>query len=50
MKKSQADGSQRDNEIGGLSGKLGISPFRSRQLHSVLDQIEKENQNELHAE
>jgi hypothetical protein len=50
MKKAQADRSQRDNEIGGLSGKLGMSPFRNRRLRLALEHIKNENQSELHAE
>lgn len=50
MKKAQADRSQRDNEIAGLSGKLGMSPFGNRRLRSAFEHMQKENQNELHAE
>jgi len=50
MKKAQADRSQRDNEIGGLSGKLGMSPFGNRRLRAALEHIKNENQSELHAE
>ena len=50
MKKAQADRSQRDSEISGLSGKLNMSPFTNRRLRSAAELMAKENQNELHAE
>jgi hypothetical protein len=50
MKKAQADRSQRDSEISGLSGKLNMSPLTNRRLRSTAELMAKESQNELHAE